>query len=70
MRKEALISALVLVMPDLQKPFVVQADASGGCIGGNLLQEGHAIAYESRRLCDAELHYDIYEKDGWQLYML
>ena len=32
------------------KLFEVQCDAYGDCLGAVLLQEGHAIAYESRRL--------------------
>ena len=48
--KENLISQPVLILPDLSKPFEVQCDAFGHYLGVVLLQEGHAIAYESRRL--------------------
>ncbi|MCO5568294.1 hypothetical protein L7F22_021993 [Adiantum nelumboides] len=48
--KQKLISQPVLALPDLSKPFEVQCDACGDCLGAVLLQEGHAIAYESRRL--------------------
>jgi hypothetical protein len=40
-------SALVLIMPDLQKGFDIYCDAScqgSGCV---LMQEGHVIAYAS-----------------------
>ncbi|MCO5552154.1 hypothetical protein L7F22_005664 [Adiantum nelumboides] len=53
----------VLVLPDLSKPFEVHCDASGDCLGAVLLQEGHAIAYESRRLHSDEQSLSIYEKE-------
>ena len=40
----------VLVLPNLRKPFEVHCDASGDFLGAVILREGHAIAYESRRL--------------------
>jgi hypothetical protein len=43
-----LTTALVLTQPDIEKPFDVYCDASGMCIGGVLMQDGHAIAYASR----------------------
>ena len=47
MLKEKLILQLVLVLPDLAKPFEVHCDACKHSLGAVLLQEGHAIAYES-----------------------
>ncbi|WP_447383731.1 ribonuclease H family protein, partial [Streptococcus pseudopneumoniae] len=46
--KQKLTSQPVLKLPDLSKPFEVQCDACGECLGAFLLQEGHAITYESR----------------------
>ena len=77
--KTKLISQPVLILPDLSKPFEVQCDACGHCLGAVLLQEGHAIAYESRRLNDQEKNLGIYEKellailhalDTWKHYLL
>ena len=61
------------------KPFEVNCDASGECLGAVLLQEGHAIAYESRRFHPQEQVLGIYEKellavmhalDSWKHYLL
>ncbi|MCO5582345.1 hypothetical protein L7F22_036239 [Adiantum nelumboides] len=61
--KQKLISQHVLALPNLSKPFEVQCDACGDCLGAVLLQEGHAIAYESRRLSSNEQILGIYEKE-------
>ncbi|MCO5587928.1 hypothetical protein L7F22_041881 [Adiantum nelumboides] len=77
--KQKLISQPVLALPDLSKPFEVQCDACGDCLGTVLLQEGHAIAYESCRLSSDEQILGIYEKellavlhalDSWKHYLL
>ncbi|MCO5606112.1 hypothetical protein L7F22_060299 [Adiantum nelumboides] len=77
--KQKLITQPVLTLPDLSKPFEVQCDACGDCLGAVLLQEGHAIAYESRRLSSDEQILGIYEKellavlhalDSWKHYLL
>ena len=61
--KEKLTSQPVLTLPDLSKPFEVQCDACGDCLGAVLLQEEHAIAYESRRLNTDEKTLGIYKKE-------
>ena len=63
MLKEKLISQPILVLPNLRKPFEVQCDAYWHSLGAILLQEGHATAYESRRLNDHEKNCGIYEKE-------
>lgn len=61
--KEAVMSDPVLALPDVSKPFEVQIDASDFALGGVLLQEGHLVAYESRKLSDAEKRYTAQEKE-------
>jgi len=41
----------------------VHIDASDKAIGGVLVQEGHPIAFESRKLSDAEQNYSTHEKE-------
>ena len=49
--------ALVLVQPDIKKPFDVFCDASCIGLGGVLMQEGRVIAYTSRQLWKHEVNY-------------
>jgi hypothetical protein len=55
--KTALTNAPTLAMPDFTKPFEIIADASITGLGAVLLQEGHPICFESRRLIPAEVNY-------------
>ena len=69
-----------MILSDILKPFEVQlCDACGHSLGAVLLQEGHAIAYESRRLNENENNIGIHEKellallhdlDSWKHYLL
>jgi len=61
--KTAVASAPVLGLPDFEKPFEVHTDASDRAIGGVLVQEGHPIAFESRKLSDAEQNYSTHDID-------
>ncbi|TXG70105.1 hypothetical protein EZV62_005040 [Acer yangbiense] len=55
--KKAIPKELVLVLPDHTKAFEVHTDASDFAIGGVLMQEGHPIAFKSRKLSDTERRY-------------
>ena len=61
--KKSLTTAPVLVVPDFDKPFVVEADASDNCLGAVLLQDGHPVAYESRTFLPAERNYHTTERE-------
>ncbi|XP_025640966.1 uncharacterized mitochondrial protein AtMg00860-like [Arachis hypogaea] len=52
--KAAITEGPVLALPDYSKVFKVHTDASDYAIGGVLMQEGHPIAFESRKLNDTE----------------
>jgi hypothetical protein len=59
--KVLLTTALVLVQPDIQKPFDVYCDASGSGLGCVLMQEGRVVAYASRQLRRHEEHYPTHD---------
>ena len=61
--RRAVMSAPVLKLPDFEKPFEVHTDASDKAVGGVLVQEGHPVAFESRKLSEAEQKYSAHEKE-------
>ena len=61
--KQALSSAPLLVHPDFSKPFELVSDASLIGTGAVLLQEGHPIAYTSKRFSKAEKNYTTTEQE-------
>ena len=61
--KEAISTELVLCLPDLDLPFEVQTDASARALGGVLVQEGHLVAFESRKLNNVKQRYSTHEKE-------
>jgi hypothetical protein len=45
--KKRLTTAMILVMPDMEKPFSIYCDASGQGLGCVLKQDGHVVEYAS-----------------------
>jgi hypothetical protein len=45
--KKRITTVLVLVMPDMEKPFSIYYDASGQGLGCVFMQVGHVLAYAS-----------------------
>ena len=62
--KEVMSSCPVLALSDFTQPFVLECDASGEGISAVLMQGGHLIAFESRKLLPHERLYSIYDKEG------
>ena len=60
--KEAISTKLVLWLPDLDLPFELQTNASERALGGVLVQKGHPVAFEIRKLNNAEQRYSTHEK--------
>ena len=61
--KEAISTEPVLRLPDLDLPFEVQTDASDRTLGRVLVQEGHPVVFESRKLNNVEQRYSTHEKE-------
>ena len=57
----------ILLLPDLEKDFIVRTDASSTGIGGVLLQEHedflHPVSFASRKLLDRETRYSTIERE-------
>ena len=61
--KDALCNAPTLAHPDFAKPFEVIADASITGMGAILMQEGHPVAYLSKKLSPAEVNYTTTDQE-------
>jgi hypothetical protein len=59
--RSKLMASPVLIMPYLQKNFDIYCDASRQGLGCVLMQEGHVIAYASRKLWKHELNYPTHD---------
>ena len=78
--KQALVTAPVLVLPDFDKPFSVECDAceTSKAVGAVLLQDGHPVAFLSKKLSGPEQQYSasdmemmavIYALREWRCYL-
>ena len=64
--KRSLTRAPTLSPPNMAKgapPFHIVCDASGVGLGGILMQDGHPVAYESRKMLPAERNYGVGEQE-------
>ncbi|GJP35280.1 hypothetical protein CLOM_g19773 [Closterium sp. NIES-68] len=63
-----LTSAPVLILPDPERNYVIEADASDQAVGAVLMQDQgnglQPIAYLSKKLYGAELNYPIHDKEA------
>jgi hypothetical protein len=59
--EKRLTTALILVMPDMEKPFSIYCDASGQGLGCVLMQDGHVVAYASRQLRKDKENYPTHD---------
>jgi ribonuclease HI len=55
------MTALVLVMLDMEKPFSIYCDVSGHGLGCVLVQDGRVVAYASRQLRKHEVNYPTHD---------
>ncbi|CAH9141087.1 unnamed protein product [Cuscuta epithymum] len=61
--KIAMTTVPVLRVPDFNKTFIVETDASGKGLGAVLMQDGGPIAYMSKELSPKHLSKSVYEKE-------
>ncbi|XP_019059506.1 PREDICTED: uncharacterized protein LOC109117174 [Tarenaya hassleriana] len=61
--RDIVSSEPVMTLANVDQPFEVHSDASDYAIGGVLMQDNHPVAYESRKLNDAEKKYTVQEKE-------
>ncbi|XP_050911420.1 uncharacterized protein LOC127126527 [Lathyrus oleraceus] len=77
--KQAMMAAPVLKLPDFDKEFIIETDASQCGIGAVLMQEGHPIAFFSKKLGPKMQAASVYIKElhaitesvlKWRQYLL
>jgi hypothetical protein len=65
--KRCVTQAPVLALPNFQKTFQVECDASGSGIGGVLSQDGRPIAFFSEKLSEAKQKFSTYDKEFYAI---
>ena len=66
--KRKISEAPVLALPNLQRTFEVETDASDYAMGGVLLQDGKPVEYHSELFSGVVKNYPTYDKGFYSLY--
>lgn len=61
--KTAMISPLVLALPNINETFVIETEALGHGLGAILSQNGHPLAFAGKALSPLERQLFVYERE-------